>query len=547
MTKPSYTWDEAADQITRNLSPVYLPADAQGLTLTYAYRATATVPQGPPGTAGQWIGGLNVTMQGFTQFNQTQIAVMERSLDLIEEVANIKLNRVGTGLSGPAAYTDNAELLFGNFTTWPAVPDAHGSGNLVFHIDAAGNYTRAAKAWFRGTEDRMIDANYTNSASYLFLHETLHTLGLSHPGNYSVRDEEAATFESDAIFAQDNRQFTVMSYFGPQNSGGHWGSERPYTPMMYDIAALQKVYGANMTTRTGDTVYGFNSNTGYENFTFTGETSRKVFTIWDAGGQDTLDLSGFKTSATINLEAESFSSGGVRSGGGQMINNIAIARGVVIENAIGGSADDVITGNGARNKLRGNEGNDTLGGGADTDTAIFSGRRLDYTITNVTATTGTSTVVDTVVGRDGTDSLSGIERLRFSDVTLAFDEAAAQVYRLYQAAFARTPDVGGLSYWVDTMDKGLALRDIVYGFINSTEFASAYGANPTNAQLVDKLYQNILGRPPEKAGIDYWAGVLDGGGSRLDVFASISESGENRDKIAPTIGQGVILDNALLI
>ncbi len=142
--------------------------------------------------------------------------------------------------------------------------------------------------------------------------------------------------------------------------------------------------------------------------------------------------------------------------------------------------------------------------------------------------------------------LISVERIRFTDVTLAFDDGAAQVYRLYQAAFSRTPDKAGLSYWVDKLGDGLSMRDIAYGFMNSAEFMSAFGANPTNSQLVRQLYLNILEREPERAGADYWTQTLNTGANRLDVFAAISESGENKAKVAPLIGQGIELDTAIV-
>jgi Ca2+-binding RTX toxin-like protein len=53
-------------------------------------------------------------------------------------------------------------------------------------------------------------------------------------------------------------------------------------------------------------------------------------------------------------------------------NNLAIAYNAIIENAIGGTSDDQITGNGAANSLQGNGGNDTLSGGAGADTFVFT-------------------------------------------------------------------------------------------------------------------------------------------------------------------------------
>jgi len=202
-------------------------------------------------------------------------------------------------------------------------------------------------------------------------------------------------------------------------------------------------------------------------------------------------------------------------------------------------ASDTFNGSAQRDKFWGVGGNDILDGKGGVDTAIYRGAAAEYTVT----VSGSGLVVaDMTTTRDGTDTLTAVERLQFSDKILAFDDLAAQAYRIYQAAFARTPDIAGLSYWVKTLDGGLSMRDVAYGFVESAEFKAAYGASPSNLQLVEKLYLNVLGRAAEKAGVDYWVGLLDVGTSRLDVVAAISESAENKTNLAAIIGQGVQLD-----
>src|SRR5262249_1823760 len=130
-------------------------------------------------------------------------------------------------------------------------------------------------------------------------------------------------------------------------------------------------YGPNMTTRTGDTVYGFNSNTGRAHYTITADGQAPVFAIWDAGGVDTLDLSGYSTPVEIDLREEAFSSAGPSSQPGVMAHgNIAIARGTVIENASGGSGADTLIGNSAANVLNGGAGADAMTGGLGDDTYV---------------------------------------------------------------------------------------------------------------------------------------------------------------------------------
>jgi len=96
-----------------------------------------------------------------------------------------------------------------------------------------------------------------------------------------------------------------MSYFGATSTGAVIPTNDVGTPLMFDILALQNIYGANMTTRMGDTVYGFGSNAGSP-YDFA-SNSAPQFCIWDAGGSDTLNCSGFSQSQAINLSAGAFS------------------------------------------------------------------------------------------------------------------------------------------------------------------------------------------------------------------------------------------------
>jgi serralysin len=216
-----------------------------------------------------------------------------------------------------------------------------------------------------------------NSAWTTVLHEFGHALGLQHPGDYDASDGEF-TYQNDRSYDEDTVQFSIMSYFEPSNynPGIKWtNSIGPQTPMVYDILAIQAYYGVDTITRTGDTTYGFNSTAGRSVFDFEINT-RPVVTIWDAGGIDTLDLSGFADDQQVYLEE------GMYSDVGGDIQNVAIAFGVLIENATGGSGKDLIVGNNLNNRLlglagddalQGNDGNDTLDGGEGNDTLIGNG------------------------------------------------------------------------------------------------------------------------------------------------------------------------------
>ncbi len=211
----------------------------------------------------------------------------------------------------------------------------------------------------------------------------------------------------------------------------------------------------------------------------------------------------------------------------------------------GTAGDDILFGTVGNDTMNGGAGNDHINGGAGIDIALYSGSKASHTIT-VTApagnTAGSNGAPDLQVsgGGDGTDQLTGVERLKFDDGALAFDITgnAGQVYRLYQAAFDRTPDVPGLSDWLRGMDAGLALQKVATGFIGSAEFQGLYGANPTNAQFINLLYANVLNRTPDQGGYDYWSDQMDLGLTRELVLIGFSESAENQAAVLPAIPGG---------
>lgn len=127
-------------------------------------------------------------------------------------------------------------------------------------------------------------------------------------------------------------------------------------------------------------------------------------------------------------------------------------------------------------------------------------------------------------------------------VRLDIEGNAGQTYRVYKAAFNRTPDNGGLKYWIQMMDGGKKLSEVASGFIASNEFKSLYGANPTNDQFVSKLYNNVLGRSPDAGGFNYWVGLLDN--KQIDMTSTLvnfSESTENKAAVIGTIQNGIEL------
>ena len=225
-----------------------------------------------------------------------------------------------------------------------------------------------------------------------YLHEIGHALGLGHAGNYN----DVATYPYDALYVNDAWATSVMSYFSQIESDyfNSRGFDESFliTPMAADILAVQQLYGLSTTTRSGNTTYGFNSNAGTIYNAQQNPLSSVAYTIFDTGGTDTVDYSGYSVAQRIDLNAEQFS-----NVGGQ-IGNVVIARGTIIENAIGGTSADTIIGNSVANVLTGRAGIDRLTGGSGNDSFQDTRSGLNG-----------DTITDLTVG----------DRIVFTDATLA--------------------------------------------------------------------------------------------------------------------------------
>jgi|GEM_PF-794470 len=129
--------------------------------------------------------------------------------------------------------------------------------------------------------------------------------------------------------------------------------------------------------------------------------------------------------------------------------------------------------------------------------------------------------------------IAEVERIEFTDLTRAFDtdvgDAAGSAYRLYNAAFGRTPDLEGLGYWIQSLDLGASLHEIAQSFLDSDEFKALYGENLSDTAFVQALYVNTLDRAPDAEGLDYWVNDLatNPDMTRAGVLASFTESAEN--------------------
>ncbi|TVV71091.1 M10 family metallopeptidase C-terminal domain-containing protein [Sphingomonas solaris] len=516
-------WAGAKGDVNRYYDPAVTKGTPDGAPLTtiafgfYETRATLPEPYQITQPDGTVVSAFSSLIQGFSALDADQRAAARDAIQSWDDLVSISFVEKAFGdadinfmntTTGPAQASAYLPYDYGTLTNDDGSPVLNAQGKPVTYAEIAGD----------------VFVNPNQASNHLFdegqyglttlIHELGHTLGLEHPGAYNFSDNFSVNYENGAEYYQDSNQYSIMSYWDSEETGANhvdWALltyRYSSTPSVHDVAAIQRIYGADMTTRTGDTVYGFNSNAGRDSYDFN-LTPTPVMTIWDAGGNDTLDFSGFTTPSIIDLNEGAFSSGGgfysqtiptldeinarrAEAGlaprtqatyeayleltgntyrDGLMTDNIAIAYGATIENAIGGSGNDLIIANQVANRLdggagidtlsfktatsgvtinlanglatggaagdtfrnfenltgsafedtlRGNSGSNAIDGGAGFDTYVLSGNRADYTV--VSSGTGLgATITDRRAGGDGVDTIVNVERLRFADGSVGVD------------------------------------------------------------------------------------------------------------------------------
>lgn len=341
------------------------PTDGESLTLTYNFVTSL------PG----YYSSVDAEYRtGFQAMNANQAAASSEVLSVIENYINIDFVQVGSSAS--------ADMSF--------MQVARSSQNVVAHAwyptgsQVGGDVFLNTAFWGYDT-----DPNYGDLVYQTLFHEVGHALGLKH-------SFDADQGSGDTLTAsEENNTYSVMSY---TRVGGNAGSM-----MMHDIAELQRLYGVNDTYNTGNDTYNIVSGTH--------------FTIWDAGGNDTLSGAGQSADLTIRLEDGTLSEIGT--------TRIGIAFNAEIENATGGSGDDTIYGNELNNTILGGNGNDTIygslgddningQGGTDTISYTYDANAFGFNFIN-----GTTVAINHLV-QGFTDTLSNFETFLFNGVSYTF-------------------------------------------------------------------------------------------------------------------------------
>jgi len=147
-----------------------------------------------------------------------------------------------------------------------------------------------------------------------------------------------------------------------------------------------------------------------------------------------------------------------------------------------------------------------------------------------------------VTHRGQVDTVRGVADVLFLDGREVFDpnDPAAQVLRLYQAAFGRAPDQAGLHGWINAIGQGTPLAAVAGAFLGSAEFNARYGVGLGTSAFVTALYQNALSRAPDAAGLAGWTSEINSGQvTQAQALVGFSESAENRANTAGQVAAGI--------
>lgn len=390
-------------------------ADVDGLLVGSRWNAT-TLSYSFPTAVSQYDYPFDPA-DSFRAFNAAEKLAVEAMLAQVEGFTNLVLVRAATPGGGDLRF-GSGETGYAGYAYYPGI----GSGGDV---------------WISDHHMEFGDLGPGGSLNVTILHEIGHALGLKHGHEFPALTPEHNTHEFSIMTYRSWSGAPEQPFFnGSEENGGY-----PQTFMMYDIAALQHMYGANFAHNAGDSVYRWDAATGEMSVNGAGDgaphINRIFMTIWDGGGTDTYDLSNHDGGVRIDLRPGGWST----TSQAQLVDlnelgfdvpptyargNIANAllfqgdERSLIENAVGGAGNDAIGGNVAANRLLGGDGDDRLDGragddrleGGAGDDLLVGGLGLDmadYSAAGTAVKVSLSLTGAQDTGSAGFDSLSGIE------------------------------------------------------------------------------------------------------------------------------------------
>ena len=387
--------------------------------------------------------------------NSNHATLTRYAFQYLENITGINFTETSNGLLADIAFGNEYSGAFANYNT----ANYYFSDPYQLYIDTA--YVNIPPNWFSSSPT---DNDYLYQT---ILHEIGHVLGLGHQSNYN----SSASFPTDADFGNDSWLGSMMSYFD-QSDNTNIDASFAFLQscMAVDFLAFDDLYGnqsyggtafGTSNAFTGDTTYGFNTTISesddYALSNLSENADVNAFCIVDGAGNDTLDCSGWSVDQLINLTVTSASNTTpTTSNIAGLIGNLSLAANTVIENAVGGSGNDIIYGNQYKNYLNGGDGIDTLYGGDGIDT-LYGGDGIDY-----------------LLGQGGDDNLWGgnggdVFYLSYSygaDVIWDFDQSLDSLYifdganELSAAEYAISYDSDGYRTYTLSDSSSLTLYQI---------------------------------------------------------------------------------------
>jgi len=349
------------------------------------------------------------------------------------------------------------------------------------------------------------------------VHETLHALGLKHPGDYDAGGENETISGNYLGVKEDSLQYTTMSYRDAAN-----GLELQQKGMgLYDLLALQYLYGSK-AYQAGDDVY-----------RFTDQDGQAMQLLNDTAGYDILNFSAISTGLTIDINEGGFASFGKTNDGRNSADNLAMAFGTQIEEVVATDSNDIITGNSLANVVYLRRGTDRFNGEKGLDTAVLEGRMQDY---QLQLTNSSSIIVNPISAQsDGSKTLNQVERVGFSDGYLAFDvgmnQNGGKAYALWYAGFDRAPAPKEIGRWLAEFDAGKTMSQVADSMLK------AYAPTVSHQDLVSVLYHNVVGFWPDQAVLNLYTGMLQRGEqTQASLFALAATTAENQNQVIAVVG-----------
>ena len=409
---------------------------------------------------------------GFTPLTQQQIDATRAVFARVASETGLRFNEISD------SSTSYGQIRLGNNTQST-------SAGYAYMPNSTGD-DKDGDIWLDKTDPaNLINLAPGTSAYATLIHEIGHALGLKHPGNYNGGEPVVPSAVGNFLGQrEDNLNYSIMSY---RDAPGATGVQRDWFGT-YDLLTLRALYGSG-TAQTGNTNYALGDSAG-----------RALSIIYDANGVDTLDVSSSAVDSKIDLRPGAFSSIGVGAAG-PASNNISIDFFTIIENFVGSSRNDAVTGNAANNTFNLGGGTNSADGGTGVDTAVYGAAANIYRIANTAGTL-------TVTGNGAVDTLTNIERLQFSDKKLAFDANALTTAKILGAVFGKV-SVANTEYagiGLSILDAGSSYADLMKLALNAR-----LGVGASNEVVVTTLYTNLVGNAPNASELNFYSGLISSG------------------------------------